>query len=157
LAAKKARYAKEHAERLRIYKREWAKANPEKRAASKRRTYENEIATSKGRLDRFFRRALRRRLDAGVSRSSDEIFAILGYTLDDLMRHIERQFGKGMTWGNYGLGDGKWHIDHIRPLASFSYESPQCPEFRAAWALSNLQPLWQRENLKKGAKIVQLL
>lgn len=73
---------------------------------------------------------------------------LVDYTLDDLRAHLQARFVEGMTWEN--IGD--WHIDHIRPLASFSIESASCPDFKAAWALSNLQPLWKADNLRKGAK-----
>lgn len=73
---------------------------------------------------------------------------LVGYTIDDLKAHLEAQFTDGMTWENIG----QWHVDHIRPLSSFTIAGPDCPEFKAAWALSNLQPLWKPDNLKKGAK-----
>jgi 5-methylcytosine-specific restriction endonuclease McrA len=57
-----------------------------------------------------------------------------------------------MTWENFG----DWHVDHRVPLASFNYASADDPEFRAAWALTNLQPLWKRENLRKG-KLMKVL
>lgn len=78
---------------------------------------------------------------------------LVGYTLSDLMKHLERQFLPGMTWENMSL----WHIDHILPLASFSFESADSSEFRAAWALSNLRPLWAGDNLKKRAARLHLL
>lgn len=78
---------------------------------------------------------------------------LVGYTLQDLLRHLERQFQSGMFWGNRS----DWHIDHILPLSSFQFDSPDCPEFRAAWALSNLRPLWAGENLKKNAKRLHLI
>ena len=78
---------------------------------------------------------------------------LVGYTLKDLVRHLERQFLKGMTWKNIG----EWHIDHIIPLSSFRYDSPDSPEFRAAWALTNLRPLWAADNrLKKDKRLVLL-
>ena len=73
---------------------------------------------------------------------------ILGYSLDDLMRHPEAQFRLGMTWANCG----QWHINHIWPIAPFNHASAEDPEFRQCWALSNLQPLWASENCSKGAK-----
>ena len=79
--------------------------------------------------------------------------ALVGYTVEDLMRHLERQFSKGMTWGNRG----EWHIDHIVPLKSFTFISPDEPEFKAAWALTNLRPLWGKENIRKNAKRLHLL
>lgn len=72
---------------------------------------------------------------------------LVGYTVDDLIRHLERQFLPGMTWENRS----EWHVDHIVPLASFSFTSPDDEEFKAAWALTNLRPLWARENVRKSA------
>ena len=79
--------------------------------------------------------------------------ALAGYSAAELMVHLERQFTRGMSWAN----SGEWHIDHIIPLASFDITSADGPEFRAAWALTNLRPLWARENISKHAKRLTLL
>lgn len=79
--------------------------------------------------------------------------SMLDYTFDELRAHLERQFLRGMTWEN--MRD--WHIDHIVPLASFSFDGPDHPEFKRAWALTNLRPLWARENVAKGHKRITLL
>lgn len=79
---------------------------------------------------------------------------LVGYSLEELMEHLERQFLPGMTWENRGK---KWHVDHIRPLSSFSYSTAECPQFREAWALTNLRPLWARDNQRKHAKRVFLI
>jgi hypothetical protein len=73
---------------------------------------------------------------------------IVGFDLAELMAHLEPQFQRGMTWSNHG----KWHIDHIRPLCSFEFQTPDDPQFREAWALTNLRPLWARDNLSKGGR-----
>lgn len=73
---------------------------------------------------------------------------LVGYTLANLTTHIEQQFTKGMSWENYG----DWHIDHIRPIADFNFESPDDPEFKECWSLWNLQPLWAKENWSKHDK-----
>lgn len=75
------------------------------------------------------------------------------YSLPELMAHLERQFLSGMTWDNYG----KWHVDHVVPLSSFSFEQPGDAEFQAAWALSNLRPLWAKDNIRKNARRTHLL
>lgn len=75
---------------------------------------------------------------------------ILGYPIADLRRHLERQFLPGMTWENHGLRG--WHIDHIVPLKSFKFTGPDDPELRAAYALSNLRPLWAAENARKQGR-----
>jgi len=64
------------------------------------------------------------------------------------MVHLESQFKPGMNWENYGKYG--WHIDHIRPQSWFKFESKNDPEFKICWALSNLQPLWAKENSFKG-------
>ena len=79
--------------------------------------------------------------------------ALVGYSLDELVAHLERQFTRGMSWENMG----EWHIDHITPLASFTFKSADCAEFKAAWAITNLRPLWASENMSKGARITRLL
>jgi hypothetical protein len=70
----------------------------------------------------------------------------------DLIKHIESLFKPGMSWRNRC----KWHIDHIRPLASFKFinddGSVNQEELAKAWDISNLQPLWDKENITKGSK-----
>jgi hypothetical protein len=71
---------------------------------------------------------------------------LLGCSLKQLRIHLEKQFTIGMNWNNYG----KWHIDHIKPCASFDLSKPS--EQRKCFHYTNLQPLWAKENLKKGAR-----
>ena len=77
--------------------------------------------------------------------------SLVDYTLEELISHLESKFEVGMTWDNYGKGG--WHIDHIIPKSYFKFNSPEHPAFKAAWALSNLQPMWETDNLKKNNKI----
>lgn len=71
----------------------------------------------------------------------------IGYTSDDLRRHIEALFRDGMTWANYGVD---WEIDHVRPICHFVDCGITDP--RVINALSNLQPLWCAENHEKMRK-----
>lgn len=73
----------------------------------------------------------------------------LGCTIEELKKHLESKFKPGMTWENHSK-DG-WHIDHIKPLASFNLSNPD--QFKEACNYTNLQPLWAEDNLKKGDKI----
>lgn len=77
-------------------------------------------------------------------------FDLLGYSLDDLIVHLESKFVDGMTWENYG----EWHVDHIIPMSSFNFNSINDNEFKICWSISNLQPLWSKDNLIKGSKII---
>lgn len=67
----------------------------------------------------------------------------LGCSVEFARAHIERQFRPGMSWDNHG----KWHIDHIRPLALFDLTNPEHVAKASRW--DNLQPLWASENLAK--------
>jgi hypothetical protein len=70
---------------------------------------------------------------------------LVGFTAERLMSHLERQFMPGMNWDNRHL----WQIDHIVPVASFSFFSSECLDFKACWAITNLRPLWSKENREK--------
>lgn len=76
-------------------------------------------------------------------------FDLVGYTVEELKKHLERLFLPGMSWSNYG-GRGGWHIDHIIPLSRLNITSPEDQDFRRAWALNNLRPLWGRDNIARG-------
>jgi len=75
---------------------------------------------------------------------------LVGYTLQDLMKHLENLFDKNMSWDNYG---SYWEIDHEKPKSLFHYIYPEDEEFKKCWALENLQPLEKSENRKKRNKI----
>jgi hypothetical protein len=74
------------------------------------------------------------------------------YSLEELMKHLEKQFKSGMTWDNHGT---YWHIDHITPIAAFNFTTPYDFDFKRCWALKNLQPLEIEKNLSKGKKITK--
>lgn len=80
---------------------------------------------------------------------------LLGYTLEELQAHIERQFTTGMSWEAFHRGE--IHIDHIVPVAAFKPASATCQDFRACWALTNLRPMWAKDNMRKGARLELLL
>lgn len=73
--------------------------------------------------------------------------AILGCSFKEAKEHIESLFTEGMTWQNHGRKG--WHIDHIKPLCSFSIEN-----LHLANHYKNLQPLWAKDNFSKGKKII---
>jgi len=71
---------------------------------------------------------------------------LVGCSLEFLKQHLEKQFKLGMSFSNYG----KWHIDHIKPCASYDLSKPE--EQKKCFNYSNLQPLWAEENLSKHDK-----
>jgi hypothetical protein len=68
---------------------------------------------------------------------------MLGCDYATFKQHIESRFQDGMGWHNYG----EWEIDHITPLAMATCLDELAPLL----LLSNIQPLWARENIKKGS------
>lgn len=73
---------------------------------------------------------------------------LVGYSLSELMQHLESLFEDGMTWENYG----DWHIDHSTPVSWFNFDSVDDADFSECWSLENLQPMWGEENIEKSNK-----
>lgn len=86
----------------------------------------------------------------------------LGCDKEFLQRHLQDQWLPGMSWDNYGYGDGKWNVDHRNPLTSF--EKTPTGEWDTASSYNdsllhytNLQPMWHWDNIKKSNKVVASL
>jgi len=96
-------------------------------------------------LEWYFQQLLRNQVRRYVlDKKGKHTEEILGDTFDNVRLYIEKQFTQGMSWENVG----EWHIDHIKPLSSGSTRE----EWIALNHYTNLQPLWAKDNLKKGAK-----
>jgi hypothetical protein len=95
---------------------------------------------------------LRSRLNSALTgRNRLHLYQLLGCSLDELKAHLQAQFKSGMTWTNRRRTG--WHIDHIRPLASFDLTDPE--QLAQACHYKNLQPLWAADNLIKGARYAE--
>ena len=130
-------------EKLREYKKEWQRKNPEYHKEYKKNRRQT---NPKFKLDDNMANAIYLTLKGKKAGRAWE--TLTGYTIDDLMTHLEKQFEPWMNWNNYG----KWHIDHRKPKSLFNYETAEDPEFKKCWSLENLQPLEAIKNLKKGNK-----
>jgi hypothetical protein len=71
---------------------------------------------------------------------------LIGCSFEFLKKHIESQFKEGMSWEDRS----SFHIDHIKPLASFDLTDPE--QLKTACHYTNLQPLSPTENMSKGAR-----
>ena len=76
---------------------------------------------------------------------------LVGYSLSELKTHLETQFKPGMSWQNHSIKG--WHIDHKIPVSAFNFKTPDDIDFKRCWALSNLQPLWAKDNIIKSNKL----
>lgn len=135
-----------HADRVRSYR----SRNPDKVAQFNATSHANRSSSPKYRVESAIRTAVNRTIRFGAKEA--RTFELLGYSSGDLMAHLERQFSDGMSWDNYG----EWHIDHKTPLTAHEYETAEDADFKRAWALSNLQPLWALDNIKKGGRIIEM-
>ncbi len=134
---KNADYAKQQAKEYRIANkdktREWHKA------------YRKERMTA----DPIYALAIKIRSLIGVKFATggytkrSRTHEILGCSYPDFKLHIERQFADGMSWDNHG----KWHLDHIVPVATATCEDDVIRLNHYA----NFQPLWAEDNLRKGS------
>lgn len=77
----------------------------------------------------------------------------LGCSIEELKIFIEKKFREGMSWDNYGLKG--WHLDHIKPCSSFDLTKEE--DVKKCFHYTNLQPLWAKDNLSKGAKFPYFL
>ena len=133
-------YCQENREKIRAQRRAYRAANRDKvneyhRVYEKKRRAEDPAFAMVRRL----RIRLLKALNGSLKPAST--MELLGCSAEKLCAWLEMHFAEGMTWENRD----QWHIDHIRPVASF--DDPADP---ACWHWSNLQPLWAEDNLRKG-------
>lgn len=136
----KKRYLENKDKKLK-YQKEYQKNNKDKR---------NQYETERKRSDINYKMRcnLSTRICAVLKGKNKSLptMMLVGCEIDYLMFHLQCQFTKGMTWDNYG----EWHIDHIKPCASFDLS--KLSEQEKCFHYTNLQPLWAEDNLKKGCK-----
>jgi hypothetical protein len=114
----------------------------------KRTQYQRELMSSN--MDYRISCQLRHRVNLAVKLQKttkiDHTSDLLGCTIGYFRNYLESKFQNGMVWNNYGkLG---WHIDHIKPCASFNLSNPE--EQRKCFHYTNMQPLWAMDNFRKG-------
>jgi len=158
------KYRDKNKERLDEYYKEWSKNKKEHRKEylkqyreknkekikEVKRTYQKEKRHTDPiyKLISNFRTAIYTVLKENKLDKYTNYFNMVGYTAEQLKSHLEVQFKQAMTWENYG----EWHVDHIKPISSFTFETCEDEEFKICWSLDNLQPMWGIENIKKGNK-----
>ena len=114
----------------------------------------NERAKERRRSDPQYKlvKSLRCRLNAALkaagARKGSATKRLAGCGMEFLQNYLEAMFLPGMTWDNHSLHG--WHIDHIRPCASFDLTDPE--QQKQCFHYTNLQPLWAKDNMEKSDK-----
>lgn len=143
---------------LRKYYKQWRLRNPSKanmyhmrwrkKNAEKFREYQRNYQWSLPKNNHMrIGRLLRTRINAALNGAGRHLALtrLLGCGLAEFRKHIEAQFTPEMSWENHG---DFWHIDHIKPCASFDLTTEQGQ--RECFHFSNHQPLPATENLRKS-------
>lgn len=129
------------------YQRSYAASNPDKVKQARRTWYAANFKKSQERIRNVTRQRIRKAIRASGAVKSARTLELIGCSIPELKMHLERQFGEGMSWENYGTA---WHIDHKKPLAVFDMNNPE--HQRSAFHFTNLQPLLAEDNLRKSDK-----
>ena len=133
------------------YYNKWRTENIEKWRKAKRNYEKTRKANDPiYKLIANFRTAIYQVLKENNLQKNGHYFEILGYSPEELITHLEKQFVGEMSWENYGT----WHVDHIRPIVSFEINEIGDEEFVKCWSLENLQPMWGEDNIRKGGTIL---
>ena len=142
-------YRELNKEKVKLYHKNYREIN-KKRLNARRSVYVEE----RRKTDIQFKLSLnlRFRLNRAIRGNYKAGSAIrdLGCSIEELKKHLESKFQEGMSWDNWSY-EG-WHIDHIKPLASFDLTDRN--QLLQACHYTNLQPLWAKDNIAKSDKII---
>lgn len=124
-----------------------------KRTSQKTKEKQNARARERRQTDPGF--LLNQRLRARLGKvlvslnvtKKNKMIEILGCTLEEFKKHIEKQFKPEMSWELKNFV-----IDHIIPCSSF--DLTKIEHQKACFHYTNMQPLSSTDNAKKGNKIL---
>lgn len=136
-------YRKENKEHLNNLTKEWAQEN---REWIKERNKLREQSIPSIKLVKSLRARIRNLL-TGTNKSKSTL-KLLGCCRETFKQYLECFFAPGMSWDNYGLGPGKWHIGHVIHCSEFDLRLPK--EQAKCFHYSNMRPEWGTENLSKN-------
>lgn len=158
----RANWKKRNPERAKVHEKRWREQHPNYKhppRVRKQYTAEEKAVQRAKRIARYnsdpaFRISILVRcrtaqaLKSQNARKTSRTVELLGCSIPELRAHLEAQFAPGMSWENYGRYG--WHIDHIKPCAAFDL-SDEAQQYEC-FHYSNLQPLWETDNLRKSDK-----
>lgn len=143
----RSRWAEENVDQLRAlrradYKRRWRQIR-DKAIADQRERYWKDPSY---RLRKSLARSIQNKLNYQGEAKQEKTLELAGCSIKELKAHLEANFQDGMNWDNYKR-DG-WHVDHIRPCASFDLTNRKQQLVCFNWR--NLAPAWAVENIRKA-------
>lgn len=153
----------EHSEELKERSRKWRKENPEKMKEynkkwkeenkEENKEYHKKYHKDRRQTDPHFRiiSNLRSRQNRAIktNQKTGSTIDYLGCSIEYFKKYIADQFTEGMSWDNYG--HKTWNIDHQIPLSVIDPMDEE--DLRHVLHFTNLQPMWAKDNIRKGNKI----
>jgi hypothetical protein len=136
-----------------------SKSNKEKFLESQKRYYNNnkekvikrivEYQKNKIKEDNLFKlkKTIQRTIRRYIKNKKFTTTEIIGCDYESFKIYFESLFTEGMSWDKLGY---EIHIDHIIPLSSAKTED----DLYKLNHYTNLQPLWTKDNLIKGSKLL---
>ena len=129
--------------------KKWAKDNKERyrervNKRNRQRWAEEPMFRMKSKIRRLMYSSFKRYKNKGWVKSK-RTESMLGCTMNEFIEHLKSQFKQGMTIENHG----EWEIDHIIPLSNANTKEG----IEKLNHYTNLQPLWLKENRKKGGDV----
>lgn len=148
ILASKKKYRDSHRDFIRAGAREYNHSRPPLSKEQRKKYKDADYIRLKNNPIRkaihYLRVSLRDSIKRGIKISSSDY---ISFTREEFVLYMESKFTSKMNWDNYGRFG--WHVDHIRPIASFNMND--ISEAKECWKLNNLQPLWWSDNLAKGS------
>jgi hypothetical protein len=142
-----------HSEQIKLNRDSWKQNNLEHvREWSRNYQRAQRQENPQFRMGRILRKRLNDALRDQLVGKKVSAVKDLGCSMPEFITYIESKFLSGMSWDNYGKGSDKWNIDHIKALANFDLTNPE--QQKQAVHYTNLQPLWEIDNIKKSNKIL---
>ena len=143
IKARRKDYYLENAEKFKTNAKEYRLQNPDKiKANMKKRRQED----PNYRLTHNLRTRITQHCNSIKLEKNFRTIEALGCTAQEFKEHLEGLFKVGMTWENYGLGG--WVVDHIKPISL----AKTSDEVYLLNHYTNLQPMWELDNLIKSNK-----
>jgi hypothetical protein len=140
-------YRKKHTPQVAAQQKKWRQTHKKHISIRERARYRNDIDC---RLATLLRGRTKKVLNFQAATKPGSAIKFLGCTVPEARAYLESKFQPGMTWENHGQFG--WHIDHVIPLDSFDLSDPA--QYAQACHYTNLQPLWWKQNIQKGNKII---
>lgn len=150
-------YCEANKEKIAERKKAYHEANREKSSQRSADYYRKRKDDPLFRLIRNYRNSCLKAFQSIGQKKNNSSLKLLGLkTWQQLAKHLSKQFynhpktGKKMTFDDHGIYG--WHIDHIIPMSTAKTEE----DIIKLCHYTNLQPLWAKDNLSKGNKILDI-